>query len=396
MPERDLNKSLPIFFLHPHVHHAFFTVLALSERGPVHVLCPPLSLQLWRNYWRHCGLRLAYPSPRELLANAVAMLAFLAFKSRLLSESFYLLVFRKVSLLFLGGRTQRIVVHYQDYLGISRVHAEEFRICELIIDTNSQQQNCSSTLAAVRNSDVVVAPSRAIAEYFDSEGLAVKLAPYGGDKRSYMANLSPGSSSIDSGAVKSMDIKTNVFRVAVRANSYRKGADLLLQALLLLDCKLTHAPVKSRRKIEILICGSVKEPKLLSSLIEVQESLLFNDLISVTAKQYPQSQYLSLLDSCDCFLMPSRLEGSSYAALEALWQCVPSILSGNCGVDQFRDGRHGLLLENLSGESIANALYTICLSPSLISEWRYHLSTDQALYGWDGYLASYHDLLSKY
>jgi len=391
------SKKVRLLFINPHAHHSFFTALALSKFKPVHILCPALSLQLWRGYWRRHDLHLATSSPREIYAQSLALFALLCFKAKWLTERTYLKIFRKAALIFLGKNSHKVVVYYQDYLypALSNPHTNELRICELIIDSNSLQQNWSTTLAAASSADVVVAPTMAMAETLSNKGISLQLVPYGGDKRNYLASINRSEPTRGQEVSQSPYINTRVLRIAARANSHRKGADLLLEALQLLNERLIKFPIRSGVQVQITICGSLEDIKLDKLLRDIQKDLSQTRIISVTAKQFPQAQYLDLLAESDCFLMPSRLESSSLAALEALWHGIPSILSLNCGVEQFRSGEHGLILESLTSKTIADTLYKILCQPMQLEAWRSSLIKDRHLFSWNSYLNAYQSLLKN-
>jgi len=394
---RSDKEQISLLFINPHGHHSFFTALALSKIKPVQILCPALSLQLWRGYWRRHDLQLASSSPRQIYAQILALFAHLGFKAHWLSEEIYHKIFRIAAQIFLSKKSRKIVVYYQDYLYplLSKPNTYELRICELIIDSNPEQHNWTTTLAAAKSADVVVAPNMAMAEtLFDNE-VSLKLVPYGGDKRNFLAAINKSEPSSGQDTSKSPWHNQPSLRIAARANSYRKGADLLLDALLKLNKLLIEKPVNNELKVQIAICGSLDDSRLWPLLENTQNSLSETGIISITAQQYSQAKYLNLLTESDCFLMPSRLESSSLAALEALWNGVPSILSTNCGVEQFRSGQHGLIIESLTGESIATTLHTILSEPEHLQTWKHNLAKDQNLFGWDRYFQAYKVLLEN-
>jgi glycosyltransferase involved in cell wall biosynthesis len=396
----NINKKWdgnPIYFLNPHGHHAFFTVLAISTVKPVHVLCPPLALQLLQDLWRDDKLSLAKLNIQETLAYMIAMLAFISYKAKFFTESVYLKAFRRASLIFLASKKPRTIVYYQDYLYplLSAPCSNEFRICELIIDTTPDHPNWLSTLAAVKSANYIVAPNHKMTTEWATCGIPTHLAPYGGDKRQYLTHAKEVCAPSFASSLDTPIKNQSLIRIAARASSYRKGADLLLSALLRLDEMLSTCIVPRECRIEILICGTFDDLRLVARAEQVQDALSARGRISLSAKQYSQLEYLEVLETSDCFLMPSRLESSSLAALEALWHGIPSILSKNCGIDLFCSNQHGLLLNSLSCEAVADALYTIWAHPEKLLEWRSSLIQDRHLFSWEGYCNAYHHLLDS-
>jgi glycosyltransferase involved in cell wall biosynthesis len=139
----------------------------------------------------------------------------------------------------------------------------------------------------------------------------------------------------------------------------------------------------------------VSEPKARALLDKTKNHLSNNGIINISTKQYSQSAYLNLLSSSDLFVMPSRLEGSSPAALEALWLGIPSILSQACGIDQFKDGDHGIILSKVTPQLLCDALYSVVQCPLKLRAWRSCIENDISCYTWNAYLDRYKFILSQ-
>jgi glycosyltransferase involved in cell wall biosynthesis len=90
------------------------------------------------------------------------------------------------------------------------------------------------------------------------------------------------------------------------------------------------------------------------------------------------------------------LEGSSPAALEALWLGVPSVLSQACGIDQFKDGDHGIILSKVTPQLLCDALYSVIQCPIKLMTWRSSIENDISLYTWKSYLESYKCIFAKH
>jgi glycosyltransferase involved in cell wall biosynthesis len=385
------SADISCVFINPHSHHSYFTVLALSQVFPVVLICPPLQLQLIQGRWKTRSLRLKNSSFSVTIAQLKALIAFFLYKLKLSSEAKYVLRISDIATSMLSPGKRYVFVHYQDYISIhSRAKAcKVFDICEMIISIKENTENYDLSLNAASLADVVVCPSSAMASILSDAKIKCLIAPYGGNKAHYMGSTkNPQISQLNH------SLKTPyTFLVAARANSHRKGFDLLLEALKKLDKTLyeTHASIH----IDVKICGAIASQQDVKSLAKTNELLRANNLISVSAQQYGQQQYLSLISNADLFVLPSRLEGTSPAALEALSLGIPCILSKECGVDSFEDGKHGALLSSLTSDCLSNELYNMICSPDSIKRIRLNLAADNQLFSWDRYLVAYSEILSQ-
>lgn len=374
-------------FANPHIHHSYFTVQALSTVVPVIILCPPLQLQLLQKKWSTLGLRIKPPSTKQRLVQVLCLIGFLLFKLKLIRERQYLYVFSRGTDLLLRDRRGYILVHYQDYLSLSdaSLNSIAYNICEMIISTTELSHNYQSTLNSANTADLVVCPSTSLANNFSYRGIKTLLAPYGGDKSDFLAKANfqqtPKCSQYKRTTRKSVVI-------CARANSHRKGLDILLESLAILNNRISQIPYES---IDIRICGS------LHSLEDANMLRLFaskfNKKISITAKQYSQKSYNAIISSSDFFVMPSRLEGTSPAALEALWHGVPCILSAECGIDSFINGRHGVLMKSLSSTCLAESLYELISNVAATRQMAANLAEDKDLFSWSNYFNTYTSML---
>jgi glycosyltransferase involved in cell wall biosynthesis len=221
------------------------------------------------------------------------------------------------------------------------------------------------------------------------------MAPYGGNKLQYFAsptsvNDSPTLSSVD---VHESLIPPPSIRIIARSHSFRKGADILFDALLHLDLLLSSSG--SLVCIDVLICGSISEPALKSEFQRLVYRLERSGRVSIKCKQLSQSSFSHQLAISDLFVMPSRLESTSLAALEALWHGLPSILTPECGVDDFVDARHGILLPDHESLSLANAILGFCLEQEKLICYRNFLIQDRALFSWNRYFKAYRELFAS-
>jgi len=373
--------------VNPYSHHSYFTVRALSRLGALEVLCPPLILQLWLHHWRQDGLSIRWSVRGVFVALPLSLFAYLLYSFRLIPEVVYLACFRlAVWLLLFRPDPRQIVYVYQDYLlPIMAVSSQSRRyVCEFIIQIPVGQPNRRSSLLSAQHADCVLAPTTMIQSELDPYGITVSLAPYGGDKACYRSSfrvldgMALQADQTDSGRLDSVELL-----IAARSNTLRKGVDLLLESLDQLD---EHWPVDLQTRLRVVICGQVSEPQLLNSLGRLQQSFALSQRISIRFGHLAQDDYLELLRNADLFIMPSRLEGSSPAALEALWLGVPSLLSPFCGVEAFKSGEHGLLIDPLSSRALQSILLSLLQDRQPLAVWRSNLQRDRQQFTWDGYM----------
>jgi len=386
---KQTNNKRYCLFANPHSHHSYFTVLALSQLYPVLLLCPPLQLQLLQGKWSRHNLSIKKPCVNEFFAQVLAFIGFFFYKLKLINERQYLGIINKCVEKLLDFNSIYIFAHYQDYINLNAEARKRIKInvCEIIISINKNSQNLFTTLQAVFSADIVVCPATSIAASLHTSGTIPKIAPYGGNKLDYRRKLHRAEHS---------EIGNNIafnktILVCARANSNRKGLDILLDSLLLLNERLGKA---CSTFIDVRICGSVASGQDEELLQFTVKTLNKQSRISVSAIQYPQDAYIALVSTCDLFVMPSRLEGTSPAALEALWHGVPCILSMECGVDAFIHRRHGILLDSLTSTCLADALFDMVINPKDMIQLKNNLNKDKELFSWDIYLQAYRNILS--
>lgn len=380
-------SSPSYYFINPYTNHSYFTLLSLSRLGPVEVLCPPLALQLLLGQWSMDGLRMKYSLVGCLLAQPIALLAYIMYISHIIKEPSYLFWLQQAARILLMPRNRQVIYCYQDYLlGLfdENTRAARYIISEFIIQIPSNQPNYRSSLRAAQKAHFVIAPTKVIQEELKFSTSKVYIAPYGGDKYRYRRKkILINGFSQHSARTKSNTIQDSSMIIVARSNSHRKGLDLLLQALLAISAR---PELSSFPKFHVVICGSVSPGPLLTSLLKAQSKLSTYGFILLSWGQLSQDSYAALLSRASLFLMPSRLEGSSYAAIEALSMGVPALLSKQCGVETFKPDIHGLLIDISSAESLEFALKSVLECPSLLQTWRSNLQVDRKLFSWDGYL----------
>lgn len=349
------------------------------------IICPPLLIQLFQRKWKTAGLRIKLPSLKEALIQLASIPAFILYKVGFLREVSYIKFLSCLANLLVERRNRYVFVHYQDYIMIEPYKRSDRvkDICEFIISTSPSAGNYHSSINAASLADVVIMPSASLSSIVTTS----YIAPYGGNKVAYRkTTCSANNLSFSSNAILNKS-----FIICARANSRRKGLDILLHSLLLLNKKFDHA---NKQLIQVRICGSIASYEDDALLKHTIKSLGEESCICISAAQYSQDAYTSLISSCDLFVMPSRLESTSLAALEALWLGVPSILSRECGVDAFVDGRHGVLLESLTSYCLSDALYSMISNPKALLDGRENLTLDKDIFSWTRYLQAYKNILS--
>ena len=396
VPDRSYSSS-HYSFLNPFSNHSYFTLRALCQHGSVYLFCPPLQIQIIFGLWNCETINLVSPPLRSRACSILAIIFFCLFKLHLLTEATYLNLFRFISIFYLRQiHPFPILVYYQDYLAetLSQRFPRARRICELIINSNPGQPNYCSTLRAIDSSTNVVIPTLGMTQLCDRSGKQPFIAPYGGDKNNYLSPIHFKVSGIFTSSFPDVPYKSSSIsrlKIVARSPSERKGLDLLLNSLLSVNTWLSSS--RYLTELNVIICGQIIEAPMLDLFSTVSDCLRPGGAIRLASAQFSTSQYLDLLAECDLFIMPSRLESSSLAALEALWLCVPSILTEACGISQFIPARHGLILQDLSPSSLSDSIQQFVQSPHLLRSCRKHLNADRTLFSWKQYFNSYSSLL---
>ena len=124
------------------------------------------------------------------------------------------------------------------------------------------------------------------------------------------------------------------FAVAASRLDFRKGYDLLLRALHLLEPDV-------RRRLAVLIVGSGPEQPRLRAMVH---DLLLDDCVRFESWLEPAS-YARIIGSADFFLHPARFDAFGGGTLYAMAFGVPVIGSAGAGsaADRIVDGRNGFL-----------------------------------------------------
>jgi glycosyltransferase involved in cell wall biosynthesis len=80
----------------------------------------------------------------------------------------------------------------------------------------------------------------------------------------------------------------------------------------------------------------------------------------------PRVEVASYYRDADVFIFPTLSDGFGLTQLEAQSSKLPVIASRNCG-EVVRDDYNGVILEEVSGQAIANALLSLLRSPETLS-----------------------------
>ncbi|MDF1824399.1 MAG: glycosyltransferase family 4 protein [Verrucomicrobiales bacterium] len=129
----------------------------------------------------------------------------------------------------------------------------------------------------------------------------------------------------------------------------RKGIVELLEAMELLE----HDPV------ELDVVGPVQ--------VHIPER--FRGLSSVRFHgSVPRSMIGSYFGQADLFVFPTHSDGFGLTQLEAMAAGLPVLSSRNCAA-VVKDGLNGMLLDKVSGVSIAKSIHEVLQSPSLLTQW---------------------------
>lgn len=382
-------------FINPFLNHSYFTILALSQHHDVYFVCPPLQIQFWLRRWKTSQLNLYHPRLLPSILNCLLTCTYLFYRLKLIQVDLYKSFFKSILPHILRDLdSSSIIVSYQDYFAkqLSQLFPASTRITELIISTSASEDNYLSTLEAVTLSTLTVVPSPAMASLCGPSPRKFYVAPYGGNKSDFYKSSVPNLLlKLFPEPYCEIHKPSQSITIVARSHSYRKGADIFLQSLILLYTSfqtLRQFPV-----LQIHICGLIEDPKILQLLDHVQSLYSSSASVSFFSQQYSQGEFNKLLSVADIFIMPSRFEGSSLAALEALWHGIPSILTPACGIDCFIDSRHGALLLDTSPSTLAFILHRFILNSELRQNFRNSLSEDRTLFSWAHYLTSYKHIL---
>lgn len=105
-----------------------------------------------------------------------------------------------------------------------------------------------------------------------------------------------------------------------------KNIDAIIKAISLL-------PLNEKEMISLIIVGPDKK-NYIKDFKKLSKKLGVHNRVHFVGPLYGQDKY-NAIESCDVYIQPSWVEGSSFAILDALACGKPSILSRNCKVSYF-------------------------------------------------------------
>jgi glycosyltransferase involved in cell wall biosynthesis len=380
-----------VVFANPFRHHSFFTVWAVSRATKdVHVLCPPLSLDILLKTWRFRSDFYSTTSVLLLLCSFFLQLAFILHKLRVVTHARYVKIFNIITQQALSRLGSCVLICYQDYIDLRQVPASVIVINELINTSLPDSSNFSSTLRNASNANLLVAPTGQLLNLFrryQSNKHTSIIAPYGGNKSAYLYNVNRNK-------VSETRIKTakliNSFKVVARCHSYAKGGSMLLDSICLLAEKIDPL-----QKFHIQICGNLYGTDMLNHFKQAQNYLKAYPNINISSKLYQPPEYLCKLKYADLFIMLSKSESQSLAALEALYEGIPCILTAECGINLFQNRRHGFIVPSNSPDVLSFLLCRLLKDTEELKELRNNLKCDKNIFTWDSYIDAYQDAIAR-
>jgi glycosyltransferase involved in cell wall biosynthesis len=90
----------------------------------------------------------------------------------------------------------------------------------------------------------------------------------------------------------------------------------------------------------------------------------------------PRAAVASYYSDADVFIFPTLSDGFGLTQLEAQSWKLPVVASRYCG-DVVRDGFNGVILEEVSGRAIADALLRLLRSPEILSAMSVRSAVDE-------------------
>ena len=136
----------------------------------------------------------------------------------------------------------------------------------------------------------------------------------------------------------------------------RKGQDILLKAIRLLDDKI-------KRKTKFYIIGKCLNKKYFEELSlkkyknveHIKEISDFNDMLHFYQK-------------ISCVIIPSREEPTSRVAIEAMMMGIPVIMSSHVGAQYLLNGKNGFMFENENSAELAKIISDIVNNSSQLKK----------------------------
>ena len=393
-----MDKS--VYFINPFRNHSLITAYTLSIQKPIKLLCPPLLLKVWTRHDIRKKLNLDRRSFRQNIVLALSVFLFILTKVRLLSCDKYVQCFALLARWYVEDKDATII-YYQDYLH-PWINSDKYtgeKICEFIIDIGSSDENWGKSVLAIRSASCVVVPTRKLWGIIKNvrSDLNVVHAPYGGDLVQYAGRNANNSKLYTTWKDKTINWHRKKESIIVaRCNTFRKGADRLFEIVKHLEDLYGNAEdVRIHEtKLNIVIAGRVEETELAMQYNSLLTHLSKRKIIEMYTLDFDVDTYWMLLAQADMFIMLSRKESASLAALEALWSGVPSFITTECGIDVFENNKHGIVADCNDLENLAYKIHRVLTAErETLSMWRENLLRDKNRFTWENYIDRYQDLL---
>jgi glycosyltransferase involved in cell wall biosynthesis len=142
------------------------------------------------------------------------------------------------------------------------------------------------------------------------------------------------------------------FRLVARSTTIRKGLTITIEAV----HRLVHSERFAKRGglLRIDFLGEI-EP--LDAFRKQIVDLQTHPRVRWSTGHRDRNEVAALLGAAHALVLPSVSEGMSLAVMEAAACGTASIISPYCGQDDFVDGVHGLVLQELSASEVESAVW---------------------------------------
>lgn len=197
-------------------------------------------------------------------------------------------------------------------------------------------------LKAADLADLIVVGSEFARQTMLRQGTApekVRVVPYGYDEMRFPAEM-PSRPPLDGRPVEFL---------FVGSLEPRKGAAYLLKAFDKID----------PRKAHLTIVGPIQVPKEIIAKYGTHITFV---------GQVTRAEIATHMASADCFVFPSLFEGGGIVLYEAAACGLALIQTTRCG-DGVRHGDNGILLDEISVETLTDAVIQAC-DPETLNKWR--------------------------
>lgn len=138
----------------------------------------------------------------------------------------------------------------------------------------------------------------------------------------------------------------------------RKGVDLLISAF----------AAACRERGRLVVAGPEGERGYLNTLRELARRCGVQERTLFTGPLYEEQKRAALVDS-DVFVLPSRYENFANSVAESIACGTPVIVTRNCGVSEFVEGRVGFVIPREQA-ALTHALQSLLDDDTLLSQFR--------------------------